>query len=80
MIHFLHFPDLALLSKEKTVIFLNNNKVISLADVMGGNFSLLNETTKEVLVECAYFNPEAIIDEVGKYNLNSDAEVLGSKG
>ena len=29
--------------------------------------------TKKVLVECAYFNSEAVIGKSVKYNLNSDA-------
>ena len=62
-------------------VFINNNKVISLAGVMGGKTSACStETTKKVVVECAYFNPEAIIGKSVKYNLNSDAAYRFERG
>jgi len=41
--------------------------------VMGGESTSCSAKTKKVLVECAYFNPEAIIGKTIKYNLNSEA-------
>ena len=40
---------------------------------MGGESTACSKETKKVLVECAYFNPEAIIGKTIKYNLKSDA-------
>tara|TARA_B100000963_G_scaffold360959_1_gene394065 strand:- start:7086 stop:8966 length:1881 start_codon:yes stop_codon:yes gene_type:complete len=57
----------------KNCIFETNNKIISLAGVMGGESTACNPKTKKVLIECAYFNPETIIGKSLKYNLNSDA-------
>ena len=59
--------------REKNCIFLVDDKIISLAGVMGGESTACTKETKKVLVECAYFNPEAIIGKMIKYNLKSDA-------
>jgi len=58
---------------EKNCVFTVNDKVVSLAGVMGGMSTACSSETKKVLVECAYFNPEAIIGKTVKYNLNSEA-------
>lgn len=57
----------------KNCIFVNNENIISLAGVMGGMSTSCNQSTKKVLVECAYFNPELIIGKSVKYKLFSDA-------
>ena len=59
--------------KGKNCIFSVNNKIISLAGVMGGMSTACSKKTKKVLVECAFFKPEAIIGKSVKYNLTSDA-------
>ena len=58
---------------EKNCVFTVNDKVVSLAGVMGGMSTACSSETKKVLVECAYFNPESIIGKSVKYNLVSDA-------
>lgn len=58
---------------DKNCIFSVNNKVISLAGIMGGITTACNAETKKVLVECAFFKPETIIGKSIKYNLVSDA-------
>ena len=57
----------------KNCVFVDNEKLINLAGVMGGKSTSCTASTKKVLVECAYFNPESIIGKSVKYNLNSDA-------
>ena len=59
--------------KDKNCVFSVNNKIISLAGVMGGMSTSCSTETKKVLVECAFFMPEAIIGKSVKYNLTSDA-------
>ena len=57
----------------KNCVFTMEDKIISLAGVMGGDSTACTKKTKKTLVECAYFNPEAIIGKTIKYNLKSDA-------
>ncbi len=54
-------------------IFSVNNKIISLAGVMGGQSTACSANTKKALVECAFFKPESIIGKSVAYNLTSDA-------
>ncbi len=59
--------------KDQNCVFSMNNKIISLAGVMGGMSTACSSKTRKALVECAYFNPESIIGKSIKYNLSSDA-------
>ena len=49
------------------------NNIINFAGVVGSKDSACSDTTKHVLIECAYFNPEAIIGKSLKYDIKSDA-------
>ena len=57
----------------KNCIFTVDNKIISLAGVMGGKSTACSSQTRKALIECAYFKPEEIISKSIKYNLVSDA-------
>jgi len=61
-------------------VFSMDSEIISLAGVMGGASTACSNTTKRVLVECAYFNPDAIIGKSVKYNLSSDAAYKFERG
>ena len=54
-------------------VFLSNDKVINLAGVVGGKETSCSADTKTVLVECAFFKPEAIIGKSVKYDIQSEA-------
>ena len=54
-------------------VFSVDNKIISLAGVIGGMSTACSTKTKKALVECAFFIPEVIIGKNVKYNVNSDA-------
>ena len=58
---------------DNNCIFSIDNKIISLAGVMGGISTACSTKTKKALIECAFFKPEAIIGKSVKYNLTSDA-------
>lgn len=58
---------------DKNAVFSMHNKVINLAGVVGGNSTACSSETKSVIVECAYFQPEAIIGKSLKYKIQSDA-------
>ena len=57
----------------KNSVFLLNNEVINLAGVVGGIDTSCSSDTKTVLVECAFFKPEAIIGKSVKYDIQSEA-------
>ncbi len=67
----LHGEEIIL--KDRNCVFIDGKEIISLAGVMGGESTACSIKTKKALIECAYFNPEAIIGKTVKYNLRSDA-------
>ena len=64
----------------KNLVFLDDTKVVNLAGVMGGKDTACSDTTKSVIVECAYFNPEDIIGKTVKYDIQSDAAYKFERG
>jgi phenylalanyl-tRNA synthetase beta chain len=58
---------------EGDLVFLNNNKIVNLAGVVGSECTSCNKNTKSVILECAYFVPEQILGKAIKYSINSDA-------
>ena len=61
-------------------LFFSKNKPINLAGIMGGAQTSCSKTTKNVLIECAYFNPESIISKSVKYDIQSDASYKFERG
>ena len=59
--------------KGKNAVFSSNNKVINLAGVVGGKSTACSNDTRIVIVECAFFQPEAILGKSVKYDIQSDA-------
>jgi len=66
--------------KDKNAVFSLNNKVINLAGIIGGKSTACTAYTKTVLVECAYFKPEAIIGKSVKYDIKSEASHKFERG
>ncbi len=67
-----------ILSEEDIVIY-NSDKVVGLAGVMGGLDTEIDENTKNVVVECAIFNP-LNIRKTSKKLLRSEASIRYEKG
>ena len=59
--------------KDKNSFFSINDEVVNLAGVVGGISTACTLETKTVLVECAFFEPEAIIGKSLKYDIQSEA-------
>ena len=66
--------------KSGELVFKIDQKVINFAGVMGGIETACNENTKKVLVECAAFEPQKILNKSRKYNLNSEASYKFERG
>ena len=58
---------------DNNYVFSVDDKIVSLAGIMGGMSTACSKQTKKVLIECAFFIPEAIIGKSVKYNVVSDA-------
>ena len=69
----LHKQKLNLLGNNSDSLFFLDDEVINFAGVMGGIKTACSTKTQTALVECAFFEPEAIIGKSIKYDLQSDA-------
>ena len=67
------------LSDGMTVI-ADSSEVHDIGGIMGGEDSGVSETTTDVLIECAYFTPEAIARTGQKLALTSDARQRFERG
>jgi phenylalanyl-tRNA synthetase beta chain len=61
-------------------VFSLNDNVINLAGVVGGKSTSCSSNTKTVIVECAFFEPEAIIGKSVKYDIQSEASHKFERG
>ena len=57
----------------KNLVFSCEGEIVNLAGVIGGKNTACSNETTSVIVECAYFKPEAIIGKSIKYDINSEA-------
>lgn len=62
------------------MVFTNNNNIINLAGIMGGEQTKCQNTTDTVLVECAFFSPDKIMGKSVKYDLLTDAAYRFERG
>jgi phenylalanyl-tRNA synthetase beta chain len=65
---------------KKNAVFSLNNKVINLAGVVGGKSTSCSIDSKTVIVECAYFQPEAILGKSTQYDIQSEASHKFERG
>ena len=63
-----------------TLLITDGDTPLAIAGVMGGELSGINESTKDVFLECAYFHPDAIIGTPRKYGLQTDASLRYERG
>ena len=62
------------------LVFTSNEKTVNLSGIMGGSETACTQKTTNILLECAYFQPESIIGKAVKYNLHSDASHKFERG
>ncbi len=67
------------LLSEEDIVITNGESIVGLAGVMGGLTTEIDENTKNVLIECAIFNP-ANIRKTSKKLLRSEASIRYEKG
>ena len=53
---------------------------LAIAGVMGGERSGIQEDTKDVFLECAFFSPHAIVGIPRLYGLQTDASMRYERG
>ncbi|WP_395840119.1 phenylalanine--tRNA ligase subunit beta [Edwardsiella tarda] len=63
-----------------TLVIADHQQPLALAGIFGGEHSGVNDETRDVLLECAYFNPLAITGRARRYGLHTDASHRYERG
>jgi len=63
-----------------TLVIADKKKALAIAGVMGGEFSGVSSTTKNLFIECAYFSPAALAGKARRYGLHTDASHRYERG
>lgn len=66
--------------KDNTLVIADEKKPLSLAGLMGGESSAVSETTKNVCIESAWFNPDIIMGKSRQYEFGSDSSYRFERG
>ncbi|MBA2709903.1 MAG: phenylalanine--tRNA ligase subunit beta [Tatlockia sp.] len=64
----------------KVLVIADNEKPLALAGVMGGEQSSVQERTKDIFLESAFFNPITIAGVARSYGLSSDSSQRFERG
>ena len=62
------------------LLIADDRRALALAGVMGGADSMVTPDTREALIECAYFTPEAVAGRARRYGLHTDASHRFERG
>jgi phenylalanyl-tRNA synthetase beta chain len=65
---------------ETTLVIADEQKPLALAGIMGGAQSAIGETTVDLLLECAFFNPKTIMGKARNYGLHTDSSHRFERG
>lgn len=63
-----------------TLIICDHNKPLAIGGIFGGEGSGVTTETKDVLLECAFFSPDAIRGRARSYGLHTDASMRYERG
>ncbi len=63
-----------------TLLITDGDTPLAIAGVMGGESSGIQEDTKDVFLECAYFSPDTIVGIPRQYGLQTDASMRYERG
>ncbi|WP_303852309.1 phenylalanine--tRNA ligase subunit beta [Seleniivibrio woodruffii] len=65
---------------EEMLLITDEKKILALAGVMGGEHSGISDDTKDVFLECAYFEPKQTRKTARKLGMTSDAAYRYERG
>ncbi len=66
--------------QEDTLVVADDKKALSMAGIMGGKYSGINDNTKDLLLEVAHWEPVAIAGKARSYGLHTDASHRFERG
>jgi len=78
--HFVTLDEKGHTLDDRTVLICDGKQIVALGGIMGGLNSEVSNSTKDLLLECAYFNPIYIRKSARKLGIISDASMRFSRG
>ncbi|MDC0612238.1 phenylalanine--tRNA ligase subunit beta [Vibrio sp.] len=63
-----------------TLVVADHKEALALAGIFGGEHSGVNEDAKDILLECAFFAPDAIRGRARSYGLHTDSSMRYERG
>lgn len=63
-----------------TLVIADHGHALAMAGIFGGAASAISPTTRDVVLECAFFNPLAITGRARRYGLHTDASHRYERG
>lgn len=63
-----------------TMVIADQQKTLAIAGIMGGRESAVSETTRDIFLESAFFNPLAIAGRARSYGLHTDSSHRFERG
>ncbi|MDY6929232.1 MAG: phenylalanine--tRNA ligase subunit beta [Pseudomonadota bacterium] len=66
--------------KDNTLVIADDNKALAIAGIFGGLHSGTDENTTDILLESAFFHPDAIMGKARQYGLHTDASHRYERG
>ncbi|NRN28080.1 phenylalanine--tRNA ligase subunit beta [Photorhabdus heterorhabditis] len=63
-----------------TLVISDEKQAVAMAGIFGGEHSGVNEETQNILLECAFFSPLAIVGRARRYGLHTDASHRYERG
>ncbi|VAW82495.1 Phenylalanyl-tRNA synthetase beta chain [hydrothermal vent metagenome] len=65
---------------DDVLLICDDKKPLALAGIMGGEGSGISDSTTDIFLECAYFNPVSIAGRARKYGLQTDSSYRFERG
>ena len=65
---------------DETLVIADDDKPLALAGIMGGATSAVSEDTVDLLLECAFFSPTAMMGKARNYGLHTDSSHRFERG
>ncbi len=63
-----------------TLLITDHHKVLAMAGIMGGEDAGITESTTDLFLECAFFQPEAIAGRARRYGLQTESSFRFERG
>ncbi|MDO5686442.1 MAG: phenylalanine--tRNA ligase subunit beta [Neisseria sp.] len=65
---------------DNTLLIADDERALSIAGMMGGEYSAVNDDTTNILLESAFFTPNAIAGKARQYGFGSDSSFRFERG